>query len=303
MSKPFDATTKRLLAFRPDDWLAFLGLPGSGARVIDADLSTVTANADRLLRVELPTPYIGHIEIEAGKNPARLPDRLLRYNVLTAYEHELPVRSVVILLRREADNRKVLTGLLTYRLPGEEEYLTFRYRIVRVWRLTSRVILRGGVATLPFAPLARDVTAENLPEVIHRMAERIASETSQNEAEDLWAATFVLSGIKYSPEFAAQILRGVWEMKESATYQMILNEGMTQGISQGIVQGIVQGITQGRMEEARRMLLLVGEGKLGKPSVQTAAAIDAISSPARLEDLGTQLLAANSWDELLAKGN
>ena len=52
MSKPYDATTKDLLTERPRDLLAFLGLPVADdyeVEAIDADLSTVTAAADKIL--------------------------------------------------------------------------------------------------------------------------------------------------------------------------------------------------------------------------------------------------------------
>ena len=70
MSKRFDAATKQLVETRPADWLAFLGLPGTGASVVDADLSTVTAEADRVVRVDNgPLPYLLHVEFQASYDP------------------------------------------------------------------------------------------------------------------------------------------------------------------------------------------------------------------------------------------
>ena len=51
MPKPFDATTKHLIEMRPSDWLAYVGVAETSARLIDADLATITAEADRVLRV------------------------------------------------------------------------------------------------------------------------------------------------------------------------------------------------------------------------------------------------------------
>jgi hypothetical protein len=56
MPKPFDAATKYLIELRPGDWLAYLGLPRAAVEVIDADLATVTASADKVLRVREPQP-------------------------------------------------------------------------------------------------------------------------------------------------------------------------------------------------------------------------------------------------------
>ena len=59
MSKPFDATTKRLLELDPAGWLTCVGLPVTGpVRAVDSDLSTVTAEADTILQVgEPPTTW------------------------------------------------------------------------------------------------------------------------------------------------------------------------------------------------------------------------------------------------------
>lgn len=72
-------------------------------------------------------------------------------------------------------------------------------------------------------------------------------------------------------------------MRESSTYQYILQEGKEEG----------------RVEEARRMLLLMGGKRLGEPDAQAQAALDAITSHERLEQLATRLFEAESWQELL----
>lgn len=56
MSKPYDATTKHLLETYPADWLAFMGLSGAQGELMDADLSTLTAAADRVFRVHGDAP-------------------------------------------------------------------------------------------------------------------------------------------------------------------------------------------------------------------------------------------------------
>jgi hypothetical protein len=72
-------------------------------------------------------------------------------------------------------------------------------------------------------------------------------------------------------------------MKESGTYQYILEEGAEKG----------------RMEEARRILLLLGTKRFGTPDMQTQASLDAISSPDRLEQLISRAIEVESWQELL----
>jgi hypothetical protein len=57
MSKLFDALTRSLLEKYPADWLNQLGLlHGELVRVMNSDLSTVTAEADKVIRVEGRSP-------------------------------------------------------------------------------------------------------------------------------------------------------------------------------------------------------------------------------------------------------
>ena len=110
MPTPFDATTKELVRFQPEDWLALLGLPPEPCELVDADLATVSTEADRLIRVNSTKPYLVHIEFQSGHDGYSVPGRMLRYNVLAGEQTGLTVLSYVILLRPEADS-PALTGM------------------------------------------------------------------------------------------------------------------------------------------------------------------------------------------------
>lgn len=58
MSKSYDATSKDLLEADPTGWATFLGCPVTAeqASVVDADVSTVTSDADKVIPVTVPTP-------------------------------------------------------------------------------------------------------------------------------------------------------------------------------------------------------------------------------------------------------
>ncbi len=72
--------------------------------------------------------------------------------------------------------------------------------------------------------LLSDVPPDALPDVVRQMEQRIDAE-APDEAAILWTSAYVLMGLRYSPDFAAQLLKGVRAMKESSTYQAILEEG------------------------------------------------------------------------------
>ena len=57
---------------------------------------------------------------------------------------------------------------------------------------------------------------------MRRMAARLEQETPARDAGELWVATYTLLGLRYTRDEAAQLLRGVRNMRESVTYQAIL---------------------------------------------------------------------------------
>lgn len=282
MAKPFDATRKELVERYPGDWLAQLGLvPIGPVDLIDADLSTVTTQADKLIRVQDPEPWLLHLDLQASRDP-HVDRRSLKYNVLAHDRHEMPVESAIVLLRPQADASH-LNGVYAYRTRRGQGSVEFHYQVVRLWQMPVERVLAGGVGTLPLAPLC-DVSQEGLPGVIQRMEEQIGREAAPGEAATLWTSTYILMGLRYPPDVAAQLLRGVRDMRESSTYQAILEEGENQGVLKG----------------ERKALLVVGTRRFGPPDAQTWAAIEAIESIARLEQMTARLLDVADWDELLA---
>lgn len=73
-------------------------------------------------------------------------------------------------------------------------------------------------------------------------------------------------------------------MKESTTYQAILEEGRSEGIVEG----------------EKKALLLLGTRRFGPPDAATRAAIVSLDSIGKLDQLTARLLDVSSWDELLA---
>jgi hypothetical protein len=121
-------------------------------------------------------------------------------------------------------------------------------------------VLSGGLATLPLAPLSEG-SPESLPDVIRQIEGRIDREASPGEAGVLWTAVFILMRVRYNKEVIHSVLRGVKNMKESVTYQEILEEGEAIGFQKGDVVGLLKG----KAEEARRLLLRQGSKRFGVP--------------------------------------
>lgn len=279
MSKPFDATPKGLVEIRPLDWPAFLGVVARAVEVVDADVSTVTAAADKVLLVRtVEGDRIQHLDFQSGPD-ASVPRRTHGYNALLEERHELPVESVVVLLRPQA-NLSAINGVYERSLPGAAgPYLHFRYRVIRVWELPVETVLKAGISVLPLAPISA-VRENELPAVIERMKQRLDAEADPATVAELWTATKVLLGLRYEAAFVEELLQGVGAMKESTTYQAIKAEG--------------------RLEEVRRLLLRLGADRFGtEPTTEQEAVIESITEPDRLEALVIRTGHVGTWTELL----
>ena len=205
MSKPFDAVTRRLLEADPLAWLGAAGLSGTTADLIDADLSTVTSEADRILRVRRRNlrDYLAHFEMQSSFDIEMIL-RLLRYNVLIFCKYGIPVVSILFLLRKKAERARY-SGFFSYDAPedGWEDgpTLTFRYRVVRVWELNVEDILKDPLALLPLSPLT-NVSKSELPRIVRQMEARIEAEATLADQGDLWISAYILMGLKYKSEFS-----------------------------------------------------------------------------------------------------
>ena len=304
MSKPFDVTTKELVEANPEAWIRLTGLPVGPIELVDTDLATVSTEADKVLRVKSIPPYMAHIELQTTYKPD-LPDRTLRYNVIVYYQHGLPVQSIIFLLRQQADGPR-MTGRVDYAVAADGS-LSFRYRIVRIWELPLETLLNSELALLPLA-LLTDEAADHLPEVIRSMESRIQQEAGASEAEFLWTSTYLLMGLRFSPEETDELLKGVRDLEDSATYQAVIAKGKVIGRDEGKIIGRAEGEAKGRAEgevigraaEARNWLLLLGRKRFGEPDAATLNALDTFIDIERLEQLGGRLLEVESWSELLA---
>jgi predicted transposase YdaD len=288
MSLPYDATLKVLFR-RTEDWLRQIGVEvGGPIEEIDAELSTVSADADKVFRVNEAEPSLLHLEVQSSRD-ASLPRRLLQYNGQLHARHQLPVRSVAILLRRQANDPDLL-GFLAYHHPILGG-VRFEYLVVRVWEWPVEALLSGGLGTFPLAPLSAEVNEENLAAVVQRMDERLRTVDPQ-EAGELWTATNVLLGLRFSRELAEQVLRGVRAMKDSVTYQWIVEQGVQKGREEGRQEGLREGMVA--------MLLRQGEKKFGAPDLANRNTLAEIADLDRLNRIGDRLNEAADWRDWLA---
>ena len=285
MPGPIDDTLKHLTELSPEDWVVQGGWPEAPAAIIDADIATIAGATDKVIRVTGSPDWLLAVDFQAGHDTlAKLPDLLL-YNSALFRRHGLLVRSLLVLLHRGTDSPQ-LTGFYERGFPDQPSDVSLRYALVRVWQVPAEKWLSGGLGLVPLAPLGA-VEAEELPGVIAQMKKRLGRKVAPAQAADLWSATYILMGLRYEQAVIQKLLQGVVTMKESVTYQAILEEGEAKGLALG------------QIEEAKKILVLMGRNRFGEPPAQALAAIAAVSDVKKLEDLSVRLLGAASWQDLL----
>lgn len=283
MPLPFDATLKDIVQKFTRAYEEQLGLLGpQPAAVLNVDLSTVSAATDIVLGYGDPPVRLVDLNFQSSRD-GELMRRLLMYNALLHHRYGVPVHSVVVLLRPAADD-PALTGEVRYQAWPRRGRMLFKYEVVRLWQRPVRRVLSGPLGTLPLAPLCR--LPENMPMedalagVIRRIDERLRRDTSPPTSALLLSAAYVLTGLRLPRERANQLFQGVRAMRESSTYQAILEEGA--------------------IGEAQGMILLQGRDKFGSPSEAITAALRTITDLERLRRMGRRILIVSSWNELLA---
>jgi len=115
--------------------------------------------------------------------------------------------------------------------------------------------------------------------VLTQVVERLQREGDPRWVPRLLMATFVLSGLRLDRNQVRTIFSGVRVMRESDTYQGILDEG-----------GVVT---------AQRLLLQLGRKKFGEPNETIKNNLRAIQDLEHLYRLGERVLDVATWQELL----
>lgn len=279
--KPYDAAGKELLETDPAGWAAFLGAarPPGRVRLLESELSAVTAAADKVLRVDDDPPWLLDVEFQSGRNPGA-PRQLLKYNALLHDRHALPVVSVLVVLAESAD-AAAYTGRYVVTPPLGPAW-EFGYTVVRVWRLPADALLAGPIGLLPLAPVAA-VARDRVPDVVREVHERLSGETDEATTSRLSVAVGLLLQLRYGPVQTEEILRTYPDIREYAAFRMFIEDGRKEG----------------RAETLLATTLRLGRKKFGPPTPTEEAALAAVADADRLETLTDKLLDVATWAELL----
>ena len=285
MSQRFDATMKQLLDDFAIDWMSWLAPRCNLPETIEVepfptDFASIQTTADKVFRLKEPLEGFLHIEPQSSWD-GEFVNRMLAYCALIRWKYGTPVYSIALLLRPDA-NSPTITGILDDRHDDGSNYLLFRYVPIRVWELPAETLIDGPLGCAPLALLTNDA-AGKLSEYIKRLDERMETEQiPESDRQVIHTATFILLGLRYDPAVVSQAFMGVNTMRESTTYQSILQEGR------------VEGRVEGRQEAVIELL----EDRFGVLPVPIIAEIRSVSDIAQLKSLLHQAAHIASLDEL-----
>ncbi len=285
--KPFDVSPKAIAEQYPADWLRLLGWPADDVKVIESDVATISGAADKVIRVGGSEPWLAIFEFMSVYK-AMVPERLHWHSTLLKYRHQMLARSVVVLLRPQADG-PILTGEYTEAFAKEDPYLTFHYRVLRLWEIPAEQLLASGLGASLFAPLGR-LDRKRVLETVRAVRKRVRAERP-DKAPELLSAMYILMGLRYDEAMINLIEKEVDEMEESISYQRILKKGEARGETRGEIRGELKAL--------HKMLILMGSTQFGPADAATERKIRTITDVGRLERLVLAAKAVPSWRQLL----
>jgi hypothetical protein len=266
----------------PQGFLAtFDRTPTLPVKLLNVDLSTVTAAADLILGLGEPLEEIIQLEFQSTAAARKHADVMV-YNALLYAHYHVPVHTVVILLRPEAAHVN-MNGVIHYAPRPDRGNMDFSYEIVRIWERPAQELLAADLGVAPLAMLGRlpeDLPLEEgLAVVAQRLVERVTQEAPADRAKKLLTDALLLTGLRVRRDVAVKIFRGVRAMEESDTYLMILD--------------------QGQEKHAKKTVLLLGENRLGPPDENIKARLQAVTDLERLDRIILQAATAANWEEIL----
>jgi predicted transposase/invertase (TIGR01784 family) len=269
----YDNTCKYLAENFPEDlssWL--LGVRISLVQMQPTELSVEPIRADSMILLTNHN-LILHVEFQT------VPDREMGFRMLdyrVRAHRKFPgkqMRQIVIYLTPTTSD---LVSLTTFEL----ESTRHEFEVIRLWEQPSSIFLES-VGLYPFASLAQTDEPEL---VLREVAARIEEIPERKLQADISAMSYILAGLVLDRDRVGRIIRRDI-MRESVTYQDILEEGE------------IKGKTQGRIEEARGLVIRQLTRKLGDVSTTLLFKIKALPLE-QLELLGEDLLDFTSISNL-----
>ncbi|MFQ3583878.1 MAG: DUF4351 domain-containing protein [Cyanobacteriota bacterium] len=255
-------------------WL--IGDPVAPIQILKTELSLEPIRADFVSFLQVGSQLL-HLEFQTAPDPD-MPLRMLDYCVRLTRQYRCQVLQIVLFLRET-------TSTLVQIDRFESVTTLHRYRVVRLWEEPAEAMLKEP-RLWPLAILGR---AANPEAILRQVAGEIQKLSSGQERANLATYTYLLGGLRFNKEVLRQLLRED-VMRESVTYQALVEESKQLGLAEGLSQGIQQGESELVIRQLRR--------KLGEIPLELQIQIRSLSVE-QLEALAEALLDFGSLEALI----
>ncbi|MDB9513326.1 DUF4351 domain-containing protein [Kamptonema animale CS-326] len=272
----YDNTCKYLAEKSPASFVRWLlNTEPENIRVLKTEIIPEPIEADALVLLQTDNQIL-HLEFQTVpySNPP-IPLRMLEYKAILTRKYRLPIEQVVIFLKR-TNSELVLQNQY------QDNYTTHRYRIIRMWEQNPAPLL----VTPELLPLAALAQSDNPNTLLEQVAQQVAIIEETEQRNNISACVFVLAGLRFEKKLIRQLFREDI-MRESVTYQDILQ--------QGVQQGMQQGMQRGEVAILERLISY----RFGELEPQLSEQIQRLAIP-QLENLGEALLGFSNLADLAA---
>ena len=244
--KPYDDAFKYLAEQDAEALLLLLGEiePGEKAeitplqrelristRLPDQAYKVVTAAGERIVHIEAQSRY-DHF----------MPERMADYGVREWIKYRLPITCYVLLLTdRKLPQRPPTSG----KIDAGDVQITVRYRLVRLSQISAARMLRlQREHLLPFVPLMRGEEEE-----LRASAKLLRKVKEERKQCELGLYLWVLGGLRYNPAdlldlIGRESMIPLEVLKESPTYEFLINEGKDRWKEEGIREGEIKSAAE-----------------------------------------------------------
>jgi hypothetical protein len=148
MALTFDATLKDLARAHPAEFVAAFDQPTSlPLSLLNVDLSTLTIAADFVVGLGEPLQEVLHLDFQSSASASKHRD-ILVYNAVLHKLYQVPVHSIVILLRPQAAHSS-MNGTVSYAARPLQGRMDFGYQIARLWETPAEMLLAGDLGIVP----------------------------------------------------------------------------------------------------------------------------------------------------------
>ena len=186
-SQQYDSTLKEWILQQPQEIIAVL-LPGAiYQETVNVEVIKPTLRADKVFKVFYEgEEHILNIEFESGSDTS-MSARLLVYNAILYYDHDLPVISIIVY-----PFRATLAQSPLYIRNKRNEIITFHFQVLPLFQLEAEQFVQNHIACMyPLLPTMRGANYQLIQQVLDELATLYKEDEITLSQQIIWMEVFL----------------------------------------------------------------------------------------------------------------